>query len=322
MPVRPENRARYPANWAEISRATKERAGWRCECTGECGRHAGRRCVEAHGQAARFARGRVILTVAHLDHRPENCDRENLRAYCQGCHLRYDSAEHAATRRRTRHAAQVSLFEDEPQPRPHRCHAHGCDVAVHPRLLMCRRHWALVPMALQREVWRHYRKGQERDERPSAEYLAAARAAIDAVASAQEEEMRAITLWQPWAYAITHRGKRIENRTWRPTARIVGKRIAIHAGTRVDQGAASFLGVACEDLVRGAVVATARLARVVEELDAELRGQGQAEWWAGPVGWVLEDVRVLERPVPVRGYQGLWTLPLDVRRAVEPGGEV
>lgn len=37
MPIRPENRSRYPADWPQISLAIKERAGWRCECRGECG---------------------------------------------------------------------------------------------------------------------------------------------------------------------------------------------------------------------------------------------------------------------------------------------
>lgn len=65
---------------------------------------------------------------------------------------------------------------------PHVCHAEGCAVRVPPRLLMCRDHWRMVPAPLQRRVWATYRPGQEVDKRPSPEYLAAARAAIDAVA--------------------------------------------------------------------------------------------------------------------------------------------
>ncbi|MEO0435194.1 MAG: hypothetical protein AAF151_26280, partial [Cyanobacteria bacterium J06656_5] len=34
---------------------------------------------------------RFVLTVAHLDHRPENCDRDNLKALCSVCHLAYDT---------------------------------------------------------------------------------------------------------------------------------------------------------------------------------------------------------------------------------------
>lgn len=46
---------------------------------------------------------------------------------------------------------------------------------------MCPRHWRQVPKALQDEVWRTYRPGQERDKRPSEAWHAAADAAIEAV---------------------------------------------------------------------------------------------------------------------------------------------
>lgn len=48
---------------------------------------------------------KVVLTTAHLDHTPENCDPRNLRAMCQGCHLHYDAAHHAQTRAETLRAA-------------------------------------------------------------------------------------------------------------------------------------------------------------------------------------------------------------------------
>lgn len=40
---------------------------------------------------------RIVLTIAHLDHQPENCADDNLRAWCQRCHLAYDAQHHAAT---------------------------------------------------------------------------------------------------------------------------------------------------------------------------------------------------------------------------------
>ena len=105
MPIRPENRKRYPPDWPEISKRIRfERAGGRCECEGECGLHRGRRCVEVNHTPARFANGRVVLTVAHLDHTPENCGDDNLRAMCQRCHLRYDVGHHRETRARSRDA--------------------------------------------------------------------------------------------------------------------------------------------------------------------------------------------------------------------------
>jgi len=103
MPIRPENRDRYPANWPQISaRIRHDRAGDRCECAGECGTGHEGRCKAVNGQHSPYTRSMVVLTVAHLDHTPEHCDDENLRAMCQRCHLAYDHDHHAATRAATR----------------------------------------------------------------------------------------------------------------------------------------------------------------------------------------------------------------------------
>jgi hypothetical protein len=56
----------------------------------------------------------------------------------------------------------------------HTCHAFGCETPVAPKLLMCRRHWFMVPKAAQKAVWDTYRPGQERTKDPSPEYLLAA----------------------------------------------------------------------------------------------------------------------------------------------------
>ena len=64
----------------------------------------------------------------------------------------------------------------------HLCHAIGCETPVKPELLMCLKHWRLVPYQLQRAVWRTYRPGQCDDMDPSAEWHTAADAAIKAVA--------------------------------------------------------------------------------------------------------------------------------------------
>jgi hypothetical protein len=116
MPIRPENRDRYPKNWPELSRELRfGRADGRCECTGQCGhryRHRDHspegRCTALHGDPNPATGAKVILTVAHLDHTPENCDPSNLVAMCNGCHLRYDTDHHAQTAARTKFAAQTA----------------------------------------------------------------------------------------------------------------------------------------------------------------------------------------------------------------------
>lgn len=99
MPIRPENRARYPKDWKAISLRIRERAGWRCE-----GSPAFPDCRAANREPHPVTGSIVVLTVAHLDHQPENCADENLRAMCQRCHLNYDKHHHAANARKTREA--------------------------------------------------------------------------------------------------------------------------------------------------------------------------------------------------------------------------
>ena len=104
MPIKPENRARYGADWPAYSdRIRFDRAGGRCECEGECGRgtHAGR-CPNLHGEPAYGTGSKVVLTVAHLTHEPECRDDDKVKAMCQGCHLHYDRDHHAKTAYRTR----------------------------------------------------------------------------------------------------------------------------------------------------------------------------------------------------------------------------
>ncbi len=96
----PMDRKRYPANWDEIARRVKDEADWKCEV---CGRQC-RRPGEP------FDTHRRTLTVAHLDHTPENCERSNLKAMCPACHLRYDAAQHAESRRRNKQRGQEPLF--------------------------------------------------------------------------------------------------------------------------------------------------------------------------------------------------------------------
>lgn len=92
MPIRPENRDRYPKNWKTISeRIRRVRAQNECECEGECGLDHHGRCSERNGSNHSQTGSAVVLTVAHLNHCPEDCSDDNLKAMCQRCHNRYDA---------------------------------------------------------------------------------------------------------------------------------------------------------------------------------------------------------------------------------------
>jgi 5-methylcytosine-specific restriction endonuclease McrA len=92
MPIRASERARYPKDWAAISLAVRQEAGWQCEgspCYPDC------RATDGFPHPVTGAT--VVLTVGHLDHQPEHCERANLKAWCQRCHNTYDRAHRRQT---------------------------------------------------------------------------------------------------------------------------------------------------------------------------------------------------------------------------------
>jgi 5-methylcytosine-specific restriction endonuclease McrA len=114
MPIRPENRARYPADWPEISRSIRfDRALGRCECDGRCGHDCAPRCLAIHGEHHPITGAVVVLTVAHLDHQPEHNDPANLIAACQRCHNSYDAPMRRAGRMARERSARAlgDLFD-------------------------------------------------------------------------------------------------------------------------------------------------------------------------------------------------------------------
>lgn len=71
----------------------------------------------------------------------------------------------------------------------HLCAARGCARPIPHRTLMCSWHWRQVPRNLQQNVWKHYKTGQEKELRKvTSEYVLAAKAAIDYVASLERQQ--------------------------------------------------------------------------------------------------------------------------------------
>ncbi|NET39591.1 MAG: HNH endonuclease [Cyanothece sp. SIO1E1] len=105
----PMNRQLYPHDWEAIALAIKRQANWQCQqCCRPCKRPDQtwldfKRFLKQMGLWSLierpFKRGRFVLTVAHLDHQPANCDPANLRAWCSVCHLRYDTRAMATKKR-------------------------------------------------------------------------------------------------------------------------------------------------------------------------------------------------------------------------------
>lgn len=132
--------------------------------------------------------------------------------------------------------------------------------------------------------------------------------------------MRALTLYRPWAFAIVHGPKRIENRDWAPPPGVMGKFIAIHAGNTFDRDGEAFVvdqmklpQLPSEANDKG-IVGVARVVGVVDDDDdAALKGrEEQSEWYFGPKGWVLDDCFPLPQPIAIKGALGLWTVPGEI----------
>ena len=122
----------------------------------------------------------------------------------------------------------------------------------------------------------------------------------------------ALSVRQPWAWAIVAGHKVIENRSAASVraGHMDCRRIAIHAATglkgdefdwavwRLDQH-----GVVCprpDDLVRGAIIGAGDVVDFVTQSDSE--------WFGGQVGLVLENPEVCD-PIPAVGALGYfaWT---------------
>ncbi len=128
--------------------------------------------------------------------------------------------------------------------------------------------------------------------------------------------MKGLTVRQPWAWAIIHAGKNIENRSW--TNRHVVGTIAIHAGSGLDSLDGLPRGVKkpnSDELLHGAIIGVVDVVAVVN--------QHRSKWFIGPLGWVLSAPTPASRTHPVR--RSAWAVATAAeggarnRTATEPG---
>ncbi|MFH5231911.1 hypothetical protein [Antrihabitans spumae] len=154
--------------------------------------------------------------------------------------------------------------------------------------------------------------------------------------------MKALTVQQPWAWAIMHGGKTIENRTqlWKYRGPL-----AIHAGMRysdrgmdsplVQKAATGRTGFGCWDsgiVTPPAWTTCAAILGTVELVDVHPDAGCCRPWGESAyvehggherrqiVHLVLENARPLAEPIPCTGALGLWTPPADIIAQLEREG--
>lgn len=100
----PMDRRLYPEDWDDIASGIKAEVNWCCEFCGRACPRPGEKAADFMERICttddlatcplvaeyRQAPRRFLLTVAHLNHIPADCSRDNLKALCSPCHCRYD----------------------------------------------------------------------------------------------------------------------------------------------------------------------------------------------------------------------------------------
>ena len=167
--------------------------------------------------------------------------------------------------------------------------------------------------------------------------------------------MRAISLWQPWASAITLGAKTIETRSWYTSYRGA---IAIHAAKRMVKNEiievfaknhhwhevfkdlmeanVSLTNPLWKILPLGAIVAVAHLSKCIptecvafndlNRVHRPIRStcvhykcteRDMGDFTPGRYAWILTSIVGLSHPIPLKGQQGLWSLNMDICQQIE-----
>lgn len=123
---------------------------------------------------------------------------------------------------------------------------------------------------------------------------------------------KVLTIRQPWAYAILHLGKDVENRSWRTHYR---GPLLIHAAARPARNRREILSEymgrppserSLRDLPIGSIVGVVDLVDCIRNSKSKWADPGQ---WH----WVLKRARSME-PVECTGRLGLWSPPTGVMK--------
>lgn len=133
--------------------------------------------------------------------------------------------------------------------------------------------------------------------------------------------MKALTIQQPWAWAIVAGWKPVENRVWTTAYR---GPLAIHAGQTYDGDGEDLIRATIPHqdwpdfgaLPRGAVIGMATISGICSRFlsaDPPICGCDPAWQQPGLYHWAVGDSRWLREPVACRGRQRLWDVPAGVR---------
>lgn len=133
--------------------------------------------------------------------------------------------------------------------------------------------------------------------------------------------MKVLSLTEPWATLIKEKKKFVETRSWRTSYR---GELYIHASaTKIPKECLEnkefMKPVEGIPLNYGNIICKCRLVDCVymtEEYVHEMKIENPQEYLCGEyaVGryaWILEDIEVLNKPIPAKGHLGIWNYNED-----------
>lgn len=223
----------------------------------------------------------------------------------------------------------------------HRCPSPNCASMVPYEMLMCTRHWRMVPKPLQKAIYDTYNGNALQAHRENcAEAIRITGASEDGrKMPGITAGMKALTFWQPWASLIMVGAKPYEFRKWnfadKPhLAKLIGQRIVIHAGARkprpdelrdildrIDAGESALDAKLAEKLVcaelltpigipalpLSAALGTAILGEPKRSFDLFKHIVADSDRLDHQMyAWPLSDIQPFPSPVPAAGAQGFW----------------
>lgn len=150
------------------------------------------------------------------------------------------------------------------------------------------------------------------------------------------DRLPTLSIRQPWVTAIFQgvifrdrvHCKRVENRTWHPPKAMIGERIRIHASKKIDSdgwqalkdewqdlygcrpefapGVYHTLGTIVGEVTLSGIIAPGQHPSYSSASYSEILKADQPKWVYGPVGWLLSDAELYERPYVCKGRQGFF----------------
>ncbi len=123
--------------------------------------------------------------------------------------------------------------------------------------------------------------------------------------------MKCISLRQPWAWLVFH-GKDIENRSW-PTSHRGS--LLIHASLKYDREGELWVSKNFPkiriptDLPRGVIIGRVEITDCVSA--------SKSRWFFGPCGFVLKNPVEFRKPIPYKGWLGIFDVPEKILRGAK-----